>query len=183
MSMACILLWSCAVRVHDSHTGRRMWQRSASVVSWSWEKYPFPSKLVSALSMLLFSVLSWSVSQAWNPHQLWLSPGTWSLWLSQASVHLFWSLCWCHRCCLSSAWSSQHWSPCHRLWRLCRGSLQHTQKWFTTTSSKSCMLDPIPTSLVKKCLNDLVPLVTATINVSFYRYSPVGCGGFVETLN
>ena len=25
-------------------------------------------------------------------------------------------------CCLSSAWSSRHWSPCHRLWRLCRGA-------------------------------------------------------------
>ena len=23
-------------------------------------------------------------------------------------------------CCLSSAWSSWHWSPCRRLWRLCR---------------------------------------------------------------
>ena len=26
---------------------------------------------------------------------------------------------WCHWCCLSSAWSSRHWSPCRRLWRLC----------------------------------------------------------------
>ena len=42
------------------------------------------------------------------------------LWLSQASVHSLWSLCWCHWCCLSSAWSSRHWSPCRRLWRLCQ---------------------------------------------------------------
>ena len=27
-------------------------------------------------SMLLLSVLSWSISQAWNPHHLLLSPGT-----------------------------------------------------------------------------------------------------------
>ena len=40
-------------------------------------------------------------------------------WQSQASVHLLWSLCWCHWCYLSPAWSSQHWSPCRRLWRLC----------------------------------------------------------------
>ena len=34
------------------------------------------------------------------------------------------------------------------------------------SSTKSGMLDPIPTSLIKQCLNDLVPLVTAIINVS-----------------
>ena len=59
-------------------------------------------------------------SRAWNPHQLLLSQGTWSWWQSQASVHSFWSLCWCHWCCLSSGWSSRHWSPWRRLWRLCR---------------------------------------------------------------
>ena len=45
----------------------------------------------------------WTVLQAWNLHHLELSPGTWSLWLSQASVHLLWSLCWCHGC---SFWST-----------------------------------------------------------------------------
>ena len=118
--MACILLWSSAVRsmIHK-HRARSMWQRSAPVVSWSWKKYSCHSKLVSTLSMLLLSVLSWRASRAWNPHQLYLSPDTWSLWQSKASVHLLWSLCWCHWCCLSSAWSSRHWSPCRRLWRLC----------------------------------------------------------------
>ena len=32
----------------------------------------------------------------------------------------FLSLCWCHWCRLSSAWSSRHWSPCRRLWRFRR---------------------------------------------------------------
>ena len=32
--------------------------------------------------------------------------------------------------------------------------------------TKSCMLDPITISLLKLCLNDLVPLVTTVINVS-----------------
>ena len=31
---------------------------------------------------------------------------------------------------------------------------------------ESCMLDFIPTSLMRQCLNDLVPLITAIINVS-----------------
>ena len=108
------LLWGS--KTHK-HTGRWMWQGSASVVSWKWDEYSCHSKLDSTLSVLLLSVI---VSQAWNPHQLELSPGTWSLWLSQASVHLLWSLCWCHRCCLSSAWSSRHLFPCRRLCRLCR---------------------------------------------------------------
>ena len=55
--MACILLWSSAVRVRDSQAHRRrMWQGSASVVSWNWEKYPCHSKLVSTLSMQPLSV-------------------------------------------------------------------------------------------------------------------------------
>ena len=34
------------------------------------------------------------------------------------------------------------------------------------SSTKSCMLDPIPTSLTKQCLNDLVSLITAIVNAS-----------------
>ena len=71
------LLWGSVIY---KHACRWMWQGSASVVSWNWEKYSCHSTLVSTLSMLLLSVLSLRVSQAWNPHQLYLSPGTWSLW-------------------------------------------------------------------------------------------------------
>ena len=49
------LLWGSMIH---KHTGRWMWKVSASVVSWSWEKYSCQSKLVSALSMLLLLVLS-----------------------------------------------------------------------------------------------------------------------------
>ena len=41
-----------------------MWQASASDVPWNWEKYSCHSKLVSTLSMLLLSVLSWGASLA-----------------------------------------------------------------------------------------------------------------------
>ena len=61
------LLWGSMIH---KHTGRWMWQGSTSAISWSWEKYSCQYKLVSALSMLLLSVLSWRVSQAWNPLQL-----------------------------------------------------------------------------------------------------------------
>ena len=47
------------------------------------------------LSMLVSSVLSWRVSQAWNPCQIQLSPSIWSLWSSQTSVRLLWYPCWC----------------------------------------------------------------------------------------
>ena len=73
------LLWGSIIH---KHTGRWMWQGSASVVSWNWEKYSCHSKLVSTLSMLLLSVLSWRVSLARNPNH------SWSFWESQASFHL-----------------------------------------------------------------------------------------------
>ena len=110
------LLWGSMIH---KHTGRWMWPGRASVGSWNWEKCSCSSKLVSTMSMLLSSVLSWRVSLARNPRQLQLSPGTWSLWPSQASVHLHWSSSWSQWCFLPSTWSSQHWSPCRRLWRLC----------------------------------------------------------------
>ena len=119
--MACILLWSSAVRVHDLQAYRKMDMTRECI-----------SRILELREILLsiqtgFCIVNAAVAcailesiSAWNPHQLQLSSGAWSFWLSQASVHLLWSLCWCHWCCLSSAWSSKHWSPCHRLWRLCR---------------------------------------------------------------
>ena len=42
-------------------------------------------------------------------------------------LSIYFNLCWCHRCFMSSAWSSWHWSPCLRLWKLC----QDTQVFLT----------------------------------------------------
>ena len=56
-SMACILLWSSALRVRDSQAYRKMdVTRERISLSWSCEKYSCHSKLVSTLSMLLLSV-------------------------------------------------------------------------------------------------------------------------------
>ena len=53
-----------------------------------------------------------------EPLSVLLSPSSWSSWLSQAFVHLLYSLLTPQ--VLSSAWSSRYWSPCHRLCTLCR---------------------------------------------------------------
>ena len=54
------VLWGSMIH---KHTGRWMLRGSASVVSWNWGKYSCHSKLVSTLSMLLLSVLSWKALQ------------------------------------------------------------------------------------------------------------------------
>ena len=93
ISMACILLLSPAVRVHDSQAYRKMDVTTERIIRiLELREILLSIQLVSALSMLLLSVLSWRVSQAWNPHHLQLSPGIGSLWLSQATVHSLWSL-------------------------------------------------------------------------------------------
>ena len=109
------LLWGSMIH---KHTGRWMWQGSASVVSWNWEKYSCHSKLVSTLSLLPLSVLYWRVSQAWNPHDL--ISYNWAQVLEACDClkllfHLIYVLM--PLVFLSSAWSSWHWSPCRRLWR------------------------------------------------------------------
>ena len=93
---------SSAVRVHDSQAYRKIdvtRERISRILEL--REILCHSKQVSTLSIVLLSVLHWRVSQAWNPHQLQLSPGTWSLWLSQASVHLLnsalMSLVSCHK--------------------------------------------------------------------------------------
>ena len=71
------------MRVHDSQAYRKMdvtRERISHILE--------PREIVlsfqtgfknSTVSMLLLSVLSWRVAQAWNPHQLKLNPGTQSL--------------------------------------------------------------------------------------------------------
>ena len=39
-------------------------------------------------------------------------------------------------------------------------------KFIVESPTKTCMLDPIPTSLTKECLADLLPLITRTVNSS-----------------
>ena len=41
------------------------------------------------------------------------------------------------------------------------------EKIIKKSASKSCILDPIPTHLVKQCLDVLVPVITRIVNKSF----------------
>ena len=97
--MACIFNWSSAVRVHDSQAYRKM-DVTKECISRIFElreillSFQTGFNLVNAAVVfaILESISGLEPSRAWNPHQLQLSPGSWSLWQSQASVYLFWSL-------------------------------------------------------------------------------------------
>ena len=67
--MVSILLSNPAVRVHDSKAYRKM-AVTRERISRILELRYCRSKLVSTLSALLSSMLSWRVSQAWNPRQI-----------------------------------------------------------------------------------------------------------------
>ena len=73
------VLWGSMIH---KHTRRWVWRGSAVIISWKWEKCSCCSKLVSTFSMLPSSVLSWRVSQAWNPRHIQQSVDTLSLWPS-----------------------------------------------------------------------------------------------------
>ena len=119
--MACVVIQSSVVRVHDSQAYRKM--------DVTREHMSHILKLREILSSFQtgFNLVNGAVvcavlesNSGLETSSVITEPSTWNLWLSQASVHLLQSLCWCHRCCLSSAWSSQHWPPCCRLWRHCQ---------------------------------------------------------------
>ncbi len=41
------------------------------------------------------------------------------------------------------------------------------RKIITSSRTTSCELDPVPTDLLKLCLNEILPLITAIVNLSF----------------
>ena len=75
ISMARILFFAALLRgsIIPKHTGRCIWKERAPVGFLNWEKCLCRSKLVSTLSTFLSSLLSWRVSQAWNPRQVQLT--------------------------------------------------------------------------------------------------------------
>ena len=45
-------------------------------------------------------------------------------------------------------------------------SQEEVKKLILSTKSKSCSMDPIPTSLLKECLTSLLPVITTIVNLS-----------------
>ena len=118
--MACILPWSFVVRVHDSQVYRKMdvtRERISLILELREILLSFQTgfSLVNAavVCAIMESISALELSSViTEPRYLKL--------MTVSSFYLFWSLCWCYWCCLSSAWSSRHWSPCHRLWMFCQ---------------------------------------------------------------
>ena len=119
--MACILLWSSGVRVHDSKAYRKMDVTREHI-----------SHILELREILLsiqtgFSLVNAAVACAVLESISGLEPSsviTEPRYLKLVTVTSFCPFTLIsvliHWCCLSSAWSSQHWSPCCRLWRLCQ---------------------------------------------------------------
>ena len=84
-----------------------MWQGSASVVLWNWEKCSCCPKVVSTLAMLLPFVLSWRVSQAWVTRQIQLSPGTWSLCTMTSVITVYGNSDCCNNSRMLIGWENE----------------------------------------------------------------------------
>ena len=101
------------------HTGRWMWQESASVVSWNREKCARRSRLVQPCQcccclcypgeyLRIGTLINYNWAQVLEACDC----------LKLLSIYI--DLCVDDTGVVCSAWSSRHWSPCRRLWRLCR---------------------------------------------------------------
>ena len=114
ISMACILLWSSAVWVHDSQAYRKMGltrERISRILELREIFLPFQTGFNLVSAAVVCAILD-SISG--------LEPSSVITELRHVKFEIVSSFCPCHWCCLSSAWSSRHLSPCRRLWRLCR---------------------------------------------------------------
>ena len=70
--MACILLWSSAVRVHDSQVYRKMdvtRERISCILEPKEILLSLQTDFILVNAAVVSAVLAWNQSQAWNPHQ------------------------------------------------------------------------------------------------------------------
>ena len=118
------LLWGSIIH---KHTGRWMWQRSASFVSWNWVKYSCHSKLVfnlvnaTVVCSILESILGLEPSSViTEPRYLKLVTVSFPeicwrglhQWPYHRGFWCLWGWCWC----FTSSWlpSKLHAEPCRR---------------------------------------------------------------------
>ena len=118
--MACILLWSSAVRVHDSQAYRKMnvtRERFSCILELSKILPSFRTGFNLVNAAVVCAVLE-SISGL-QPSSVITEPRYLKL-VTVSSFCPFTLISVLMPLVLSSAWSSRHWFPCHRLWRLCR---------------------------------------------------------------
>ena len=128
ISMACILLWSSAVRVHDSQAYRKM-DVTRERISRILELREILLSIQTGLSLVNAAVVCAILKSISG-----LEP-------SSVITELVSSFCpstLISVCCWTSAWSSQHWSPCHRLWRLCQDAQLNLLVLFPLLLSHQC---------------------------------------------
>ena len=53
--------------------------------------------------------------------------------------------------------------------RLQEASLEEITKLIPVSSSKTCVSDPLPTWLIKKCCDEVAPVITPFVNKSFHN--------------
>ena len=118
--MACILLWSTAVRIHDSQAYRKVdvtRERISCILELREVLLSFQAGFnlanAAVVCAILESILGLEPSSV-TAKPRYLKLRTVSSFCPSILISVLMPLV------LSSAWSSQHWSPCCRLWRLCQ---------------------------------------------------------------
>ena len=117
--MVCILLWSSAVRVHDSQAYRKMdvTRERISRILGLREILSFPTDFSLVNAAVVCAMLE-NISGL-EPSSVITEPRYFKL-LTVSSFCQFTLISVLMSLVLSPAWSSWHWSPCQRLWRLCQ---------------------------------------------------------------
>ena len=133
--MACILLWSSAVRVHDSQAYRKM------VVTTEHIRHILEPREILLSFHTGFNLVNAAIVCAILESISGLEPPSsrtkprYLKLVTVSSFCLLWCPCWCLRCCLSWAWSSWLWSQCHG----CGGSVfWHCSILIESASSLEC---------------------------------------------
>ena len=118
--MAYILLWSSAVRVHDSQAYRKM-DVTREPISCILELREILLSIQTGFSVVNAAVVCAILESisGFESSSVITEPRYLKL-VTVSSFSPFTLISVLMPLVLSSAWSSQHWSPCRRLWRLCQ---------------------------------------------------------------
>ena len=66
--------------------------------------------------------------------------------------------------------TDNHYNPIQMLHVLEEATMDEVRRVIMNSPKKSCELDPIPTWLLKMCINELLPLITTLINKSLSNH-------------